>query len=127
MILKIVVLAICTAFFGLLLKKDFGAGTLLLSLSCCGVLFFICINLADELLSGFEKLKKLSGINSECVEVITKTIAVTYVTGFGVDVCMDAGEKAIAAVVETAGKLVMLTAAFPLIGGIFESITKMLG
>ena len=127
MIIKIAVFAICASFFCILLKQDFKPGAVMLSAACCCAVFLMCISLTDRFLSGLESVKKLSGVNGECITVIVKTLAVAYATSFGADICSDAGEKAIAAAVETAGKLIMLSMALPMLGGIFETISKMLG
>ena len=58
---------------------------------------------------------------------VLKTIGVAYVTSFGVQICQEAGEDAIASVLELAGKLVILFIGLPLLQAIVHTLFGILG
>lgn len=127
MMVKITVFAVCVALLSILLKQDFKVCAVMLSLAGCCTIFLMCASLASEFMKS--PLFQLSpfGMSGECMTAVIKTTAVAYAASFGADICEDAGEKAIGAAVEASGKLIMLSSALPLLGGIFTAITKMLG
>jgi len=127
MIIKIVATAVAVTLLSLILKNDFKTGATLLSVAGCMVFFFMSADLLSKTADGFSGLGLSDGVNSECIKIIIKMLAVAYVTSFGSDICSDAGEKAIANAVESIGKLTMLTMSFPMISAIFESIADMIG
>lgn len=127
MIIKIVIFAFCASLISILIKQDFKAGAVMLSIACCCIIFLMSAGLIQKLSSSFDAVKKAGGVSGECLAVIIKILAVAYATSFGADICSDAGEKSVASAVETAGKLIMLAMAFPMLCGIFEAVAKMLG
>ena len=78
----------------------------------------VLLALADPLaqvLSFAEELGRRSGLSSELLAPLYKTVAIALVVRVGGSLCRDAGESALAAVVETAGTVCALLAALPLI------------
>ena len=54
--------------------------------------------------------------------IVLKVIGIAYLTQFGSQLCADAGESAIAAKIELAGKVLMMTAAAPVLTGLLEMV-----
>jgi len=69
----------------------------------------------------------IEGVDRDALLLILKTLLVAYLTSFGCDICTDAGEKAIATALETAGKALMLSMAVPMLVGIFASVRYIIG
>ena len=127
MILKIVASSIAITLLATLLKSDFKTGATLLSFAGCILIFSISFRQLSDITSAFEQIGLADGVNSECVGIIIKILAVSYITGFGADICSDAGEKAIANAVECIGKVTMVSLSFPMLTAIFETISDMIG
>lgn len=127
MIIKIVVLAIAVTLLSMLLKSDFKSGATLLTVAGCVLIFSASIDIFSKIGDSFNKMQISGSVNAECMKIIIKMLAVSYVTSFGADICSDAGEKALANAVESIGKLMMLAMAFPMLTAIFESIADMIG
>jgi stage III sporulation protein AD len=53
-----------------------------------------------------------------------KTAAIAYITQFVCDICSDAGEKAIAAKIDMAGKVIVAVISSPIILALMEAILK---
>ena len=54
--------------------------------------------------------------------VVLKVIGIAYLTQFGAQLCADAGEGTVAAKIELAGKILMMTAAAPVLIGLLELV-----
>lgn len=61
-----------------------------------------------------------TGINKEFLTIILKVTAIAYIVEFGKNLCNDAGQSAIASKLEMAGKIIIFTLSFPLIGALVE-------
>lgn len=56
-----------------------------------------------------------SGIDFSYFGVVLKVIGVSYITMFSSEMCRDAGQNAIASKVELGGKIIIFTAAMPVV------------
>lgn len=122
-IFKLVAFAIIAVILVIVLneqRKDIG---LLLSIVAgIGLIVFSIYKLS----SVFDMLNSLiskSGISSEFLSIILKVTAISYIVEFGKNVCMDAGQSAIANKLEIAGKIVIVTLSIPLISSLMSIIT----
>lgn len=62
-----------------------------------------------------EELTGLSGLSEELVEPVVKTVAISILTKVTAEICRSAGEGGVAAFAETAGAVLALAVAIPLI------------
>ena len=81
-------------------------------------------------LSGvFENVKNLFtkfNLNNEYVGIVMKALGISYLAGLGSDICIDAGQTAIAAKVELAGKVAILLISLPLFNTILETALNLI-
>ena len=63
-----------------------------------------------------------AGIKSDYIRVVLKVVGVSYITAFAAQMCRDAGESALAAKVELAGKVMILLTALPVFKALAEAI-----
>ena len=75
---------------------------------------------ADSLFSRY-------GIDPEGMKSIAKMIGIAYIAQFSVDTCRDCGESSLAGKVEFAGRLMMVSAALPLVISTLEAIGGLMG
>lgn len=121
-LLKICATAVASVLLISLVKTYKPEFTVAVSL-CAGIILLYF--LLDSIKYGMEFI---SGIYSELsygkeyLPVIIKVLAIAYITEFGVALCQDAGEKAIASKVELAGKIAIFFAAIP----VFTSLLNLL-
>jgi len=127
MILRIVIASIAITLLATLLKKDFKSGATLLSVAGCIFIFSVAVKEISNITDAFGQIGLSGGVNSECVEIIVKILAVSYITCFGADICTDAGERALANAVECVGKITMIALAFPMLSSILKSISDIIG
>lgn len=79
-------------------------------------------NVASEL----QKLVSKTGIDTEYFKITLKVVGISYITQFGVEVCRDAGENAIASKVDAAGKICVMILTIPVISSFLNMIISML-
>lgn len=78
-----------------------------------------CINVVKEITNGFN-------IENEYIGTIIKMIGVAYLAEFGAQVCRDAGESAVAAKIELAGKVVIVTYSIPVLVALLNLLASIM-
>lgn len=127
MIFKVLLFALGLTLVIILLKEQFRPIALMLSVAGCVGIFIAALNVVSHFENVLENFKTNDPVLSESIGVIAKTLGVAYLTNFGSDICTDAGEKAVATALETAGKIIMLSMALPMLSGIFGSVVSLIG
>ena len=80
-----------------------------------------------ELLMGFlGELVAESGLSRELFVPLYKTVGIALVVKIGGSLCRDAGESALASVVETAGAVCALIAALPLLRAVLALLLELM-
>ena len=125
--MKVAALGVTAAVLGAVLRKSAPELGLLLTLAA-GVWMLgtaaVGLGSAAELM---KELTGLSGLSEELVEPVVKTVAISILTRVTAEVCRSAGESGTAAFVETAGTLLALLVALPLIRAVTVLMAEMLG
>lgn len=67
------------------------------------------------------------GIDEARIKTIFKVIGIAYLAQFAAGVCRDAGESALAYKVELVGRVMILMLALPLVSGVLEVVSRLLG
>lgn len=127
MIFKLVLFGVGLSLVLIILGENFKSGAVLLSVAGCVVLFGMFVKVFAVIRDGMYSVSTFDGADKEAISVILKTLAIAYLTGFGSDICTDAGQRAVANALETAGKAIMISMALPMLFGVFESVNKILG
>ena len=90
---------------------------------------FIMLLITENIFGVLGDLKEIvekTGIDIEYFTVILKVIGISYITQFGVELCRDAGENAIASKIDAAGKICVMVLTIPVISGFLNMIISML-
>ncbi len=127
MIFKLVLFAVGACLALVLLKENFRSGAVIMSVAVCTVLFASFVNAFSAVRDEITAIGDIEGVDREALLLILKTLLIAYLTSFGCDICTDAGEKAVASALETAGKALMLSMAVPMLAGIFGSVRDIIG
>ena len=77
-----------------------------------------------QILSVFESLASKARINSGYLKLVDKIVGIAYLAGFGAQICKDAGENSMAAKIELAGKIFILSLGVPIMAGLLEMIIR---
>ena len=73
-----------------------------------------------------KELANKSGINSEYIQILLKITGIAYLTEFGINICLDSNEKAIASKIELGGKIIMIYLSLPIILELLNIIAKVI-
>ncbi len=91
----------------------------ILILSLCFTQLEVVVNLLNSI---YEK----TGINGEFLKILLKITGIAFLTEFGVSICKDSGEAAIASKVDIAGKITIIAISIPIISSLLETVMKIL-
>ena len=101
----------------LALLLTLAAGLWMLSLAAAG------LGAAVRLM---EELAQQAGLSEALLEPVVKTVALSILTKLTVEICRSAGESGVAAFVETAGAVLALLAALPLVRAVAQMMGELL-
>ena len=119
-------LCVVAALLALVVRKGSPESALLLAL---GATAAVLLSLAGslELLRGFlGELVEESGLSRELFIPLYKTVGIALGVKLGGGLCRDAGESALASVVETAGAVCALIAALPLLRAVLALLLELM-
>lgn len=114
-VLQAAALCVTASLLAMVVRRGSPETALLLALGAAVVVLLALADPLAQVLSFAEELGRRSGLSSELLAPLYKTVAIAMVVRVGGSLCRDAGESALAAVVETAGAVCALLAALPLI------------
>ena len=121
-ITKVIALGLIGTIFSVLLKKE-NPQIAMLTAAVTGVLIFLMLcSPLGELISLLRETAEQAGVGEGYFGIVLKVIGIAYLTQFGAQLCADAGEAAIAAKIELAGKVLMMAAAAPVLTGLLETV-----
>ena len=125
-IFQIVAIGILSAVLAITVKKQSPEMAILITI-CAGVLIFMMI--LPMLAEAIGVLTNIGGMldgGMRYVALALRVIGVAYVAELGSSVCLDAGESAIAAKIDLAGRVIILVLATPIIVDIVSIVIGLL-
>ena len=121
-ITKVITLGLIGTIFSVLLKKE-NPQIAMLTAAATGILIFLMLcSPLGELISLLRETAEQAGVGEGYFGIVLKVIGIAYLTQFGAQLCADAGESAIAAKIEMAGKVLMMAVAAPVLTGLLETV-----
>lgn len=125
-LIQIAAVCVLCAVLAALLKGSRRELALLLTVGvCCGVLLF-ALKRFSAVVTVMRQLAGEGGLSKDLLEPMLKTVAISIITRLGTSLCRDAGEEAMASVVEMAGAFGAVVVALPLFGMVWELLRGML-
>lgn len=126
-ILQASVIGIITVLLTTMLKKHSRELGILLTLAACVLIGLLLVQLAEPVVEFLSKLRNIAGLDKTLAEPILKTIGIGLITQIGATVCADAGENAIAKLIEVCGGILALYISLPLMEAVLSLIDTMAG
>lgn len=126
LMVKVAAVAITAAVLGAVLRKNTPELALVLGL-CAGLWMLGAV--ADGLGAVVALMKELAftaGLSEELLQPVVKTVALSILTRVTAEICRAAGEGGIAAFVETAGTVLAIVVALPLVRAVTMLMTEIL-
>ena len=125
--LQAAAIAVITVVLTSLLKKTNRELALLLTLAACILIGVFFMRLAEPIVDFLSKLRNLAGLDKTLMTPMLKTIGIGSLTQISATVCADAGENAIAKLVEICGGVLALYVALPLLEAVLDMVEQMSG
>ncbi|WP_307473251.1 stage III sporulation protein AD [Cytobacillus purgationiresistens] len=125
-ILKIVGIALIATFLALVVKEQKPNFAFLLVVFVGCTIFLYLIDQIYMIIHMIEKLAVNANVNMVYLETILKIIGIAYIAEFASQITKDAGQGAIAAKIEMAGKIFILAMAIPILTVLIETIIQMI-
>ena len=125
-VIQVTGLCVVGALLALVVKRGSPETALLLTVAAAVVVLLALAGAVEELLAFLAELAEASGIPPGLFEPLYKTIGISLVVQVGGSLCRDAGESALASVVETAGTLCALLAALPLLRVVLDMLMELM-
>ncbi|MCL6449723.1 MAG: stage III sporulation protein AD [Acetobacteraceae bacterium] len=97
-----------------------------LSLAVGAIIFLFLAGRLSSVIGVLGQVARRSQVSLAYLGTVLRVIGVAYLTEFGAQVCRDAGEGAVAAKVELAGKVAILLLAAPVVVAVLDLILRLL-
>lgn len=110
----------------LLVRRERPEMALVLALAVGLCLFTMAIPKIKEAVSMLEDLSRDTGLEPFYFGIVLKVLAIAYISDFASSISRDAGEEMVAGRVELLGRLLILTASFPIIKAVITLIQSLL-
>ncbi|HOS68655.1 MAG TPA: stage III sporulation protein AD [Bacillota bacterium] len=125
-IMKIVMVGIIAALLAVVLKEEKPEMAVAISIVTGLVIFVFVITKLNSVMMVLKHFAAKANIDILYFSTILKVIAIAYITEFGAQICRDAGEGAIAAKIEFAGKVLIMVIAIPILAALMDIMIKII-
>ena len=119
---KIAVLGVSAAIAATALKKQAGESAMLLSITACILIAVLLLQTVAPILEFVQELRGLTGLDSTLMTPVLKAVGIGFLTQIASNVCADAGQGAIAKLVELSGSVLALYVSLPLFRAVIQMI-----
>ena len=126
-VIQITALCMVGALLALVVRRGNPEQALLLVLGCVVLALLSLVGSIRELLEFLAELGERSGVARELFVPLYKTVGIALIVRLGGEVCRDAGEAALAAALETAGRICALLIALPLLRAVLSMLLELMG
>lgn len=125
-IIQVVGLGIVVTILALIVKEQKPVFAFLL-VTVAGIFIFLFLaGKIAAIIGMLEDLAAKSNINMIYLKTILKIIGIAYIAEFGAQIVRDAGQEAVAAKIELAGKVLIMVMSIPIITVIIETVVKLI-
>ena len=123
---KMAALAVTAALCALVVRQSAREVGLVLSLAAGAIILTQALGAVEAIRSLMEELGDRAGLSPAVLDPVLKTVGIAVLTRVAAEVCRDAKESGIAAFVETAGAVMALYVALPLMRAVLDTVGGLL-
>lgn len=125
-IFKICIIAIISVIVILTIKPQMANMSVLITIVSGVIIFMMIIPTLEEVITSILDIVSMLDIGIENISIILKIIGISYICEFSSQICIDAGENAIASKIELAGKMLIMFISIPIITRLLSLITSLM-
>lgn len=123
---QITALCIVGALLALVLRRGSPEMGLLLTLAAVAAVLLFLMEPVGDVVDFLDELAARSGVSESLFVPLYKTLGIALVVKVGGSLCRDAGESALASVVETAGAVCALLVGLPLLRAVLSLLMELM-
>ena len=123
---KLAAVGVTAVVLSAVLKKNTPELALLLALAAGLWMLALTAEGLGAVAALIQELADQAGLSEALLEPVMKTVALSILTKLTVEICRSAGEGGVAAFVETAGAVLALTVALPLVRAVAQMMGELL-
>ena len=123
---KLAAVGVTAVVLSAVLKKNTPELALLLALAAGLWMLAMAAECMGAAVALMEELAEQAGLSEVLLEPVVKTVALSILTRLTAEICRSAGEGGVAAFVETAGAVLALLAALPLVRAVARLMGELL-
>ena len=125
-IAKLIAVSVISVCVSLLLKKNQPELSFIIG-TCTAIFTLFCmIDIYQQISQRLEQWERLIALSGEYFVPLMKCLGISVVTQFGMNLCKDAGQAAVASGVEICGNMAALCCILPLIDHLFSLVEGIL-
>lgn len=125
-VIKIVGIGIIALILIIIIKQYRPEFALYISLIAGALILYFVLDKVTNIINLLKQICEKSGVNSNFLGILIKMTGIAFLAEFGISICKDAGENAIASKVELGSKVVIISMSIPIIYNLLEVILKIL-
>jgi len=123
---KVAALAVAAALCAAVVRKQAPEIAMVLALAAGTAILLSCAGGLSQVISFVDELANAGGLDPAAVKPVVKVAGIAVVTHIAAEVCRDSGEGGLAGFVETAGTILALVTAVPLLTAVLATLTGLL-
>lgn len=121
-ILQVVAIGIISSILALALKKQNPEISIFISVSAGIIIFMMIIPQLTSVINMLYSISQNMNLDKVYIGIVLKIIGIAYIAEFGVQICKDTGESAIASKMEFVGKVLIMVISAPILIALMELI-----
>ena len=126
-ILKIAAIGIITTVLCRFFSNDNKEYALFLKMAAAALILLSVIRYITPIYDTISGIFGRTGADSSYLSLLFKALGICYITQFAHDICKDSGENALAAQIETAGKITLILLSLPLFEALMGVVSSLFG
>lgn len=126
-IIKIAGIGITGVIVASLLKKDKPEFSLIITVATGLILLVLILSQMTSVVTAFDDLVELSGVDQSLFAGILKIIGIGYLTEYSATVVSDYGSNSVANKIQLAGKITIFLMALPIVKALLTAVRTLIG
>jgi len=121
-IVQIVVIGIIASILSITLKRHNPEISMVIGIVAGVIIVMIVMPKLGVVIDMFYRISQNTNLDKVYIAIVLKIIGIAYISEFGVQICKDAGEGAIASKIELVGKITIMLVSAPILVALMELI-----
>ena len=125
-IVQIIGIGLVSTVIMIILRKQKPEIAVLAGIAAGALMFLLIAAKLSAVVDLLEEYAARADIRPMYFSAVLKITGIAYIAEFGAEICRDAGEGAIAAKIELAGKVIIVALAIPIIASLLDLVLKIM-